>query len=263
MAAGDPAAESLKAELSPSFGGRVTSLLLVQKRSNQEKTTPRLRALRASLPARSAVGLRGLSTAPPVLTPNWFASLRTTLRAFLHPPAASEGPRVERRASCAYFSEGQIKNKAIAKQWQSNALPLLLLLRFQILTECGPRWPAALPGPLCGGESGTIGRAAGIGTDADAFSSGQESCRKARPRLTDLPGRSPASAKRGGLSLWLAFSLATQRESNSGAEGARKLSLLRNTRHPNWHSARTEPDSDNAQSGHLVRSRAGSLRRGL
>ena len=219
MAAGEPAAESLKAELSPSFGGRVTSLLLVQKRSNQEKTTPRLRALRASLPARSAVGLRGLSTAPPVLTPNWFASLRTTLRAFLHPPAASEGPRVERRASCAYFSEGQIKSKAIAKQWQSNALPLLLLLRFQILTECGPRWPAALPGPLC--------------------------------------------AKRGGLSLWLAFSLATQRESNSGAEGARKLLLLRNTRHPNWHSARTEPDSDNAQSGHLVRSRAGSLRRGL
>jgi hypothetical protein len=40
-----------------------------------------------------------------------------------------------------------------------------------------------------------------------------------------LPGRSPASAKRGGLSLWLPFSLATQRESNSGAKGARKLLL--------------------------------------
>jgi hypothetical protein len=32
-----------------------------------------------------------------------------------------------------------------------------------------------------------------------------------------------ASAKRGGLSLWLSFSLATQRESNSAAEGRRKL----------------------------------------
>jgi hypothetical protein len=32
-----------------------------------------------------------------------------------------------------------------------------------------------------------------------------------------------ASAKRGGLSLWLAFSLATQRESNSASEGGRKL----------------------------------------
>ena len=33
-------------ELSPSCGGRVTSLLLVQKRSNQEKTTPRVAARR-------------------------------------------------------------------------------------------------------------------------------------------------------------------------------------------------------------------------
>jgi hypothetical protein len=45
----------------------------------------------------------------------------------------------------------------------------------------------------------------------------------------------PTSAKRGGLSLWLAFSLATQRESNSGAAGARKLLLLRNT----WQSQQT------------------------
>jgi len=66
--------------------------------------------------------------------------------------------------------------------------------------------------------------------DVDSFSSGQESCRKARPRLTDLPGRRPASAKRGGLSLWLAFSLATQRESNSGADGARKLLPQRRSR---------------------------------
>ena len=34
----------------------------------------------------------------------------------------------------------------------------------------------------------------------------------------------PLCAKRGGLSLWLSFSLATQRESNSAAEGRRKLS---------------------------------------
>ena len=35
------------------------------------------------------------------------------------------------------------------------------------------------------------------------FRQGRMPCRKARPRLTDLPGRSPASAKRGALSLWL------------------------------------------------------------
>jgi len=43
------------------------------------------------------------------------------------------------------------------------------------------------PGPLCGGESGTTGRAAGVNRDVDSFSPGQESCRKARHRLTDLP----------------------------------------------------------------------------
>src|SRR6185312_12077690 len=37
------------------------------------------------------------------------------------------------------------------------------------------------------------------------FASTGMCCRKARPRLTDLPDRSPASAKRGGLSLWLLF----------------------------------------------------------
>ena len=36
----------------------------------------------------------------------------------------------------------------------------------------------------------------------------------------------PTSVKRGGLSLWLSFSLATQRESNSPSEGGRKLLAL-------------------------------------
>ena len=65
------------------------------------------------------------------LTPNWFASLRTTLRALLHPPAATEGARVERRASCAHFSE-----KPDQKKWSNSkttaeqrfVLVLLLLL---------------------------------------------------------------------------------------------------------------------------------------
>ena len=46
-----------------------------------------------------------------------------------------------------------------------------------------------------------------------------------------------ASAKRGGLSLWLPFSLATQRESNSAAEGRRKL-LLSNAVAPSKSIAR-------------------------
>jgi hypothetical protein len=106
----------------------------------------------------------------------------------------------------------------------SFALPLSQL-RSGCAPSAGQDGPLLYPGPLCGGESGSTGRVAGIDMDVDAFSPGQESGRKARPRLTDLPDRSPASAKRGGLSLWLSFSLATQRESNSAAEGRRKLLL--------------------------------------
>ena len=44
----------------------------------------------------------------------------------------------------------------------------------------------------------------GIDRDVDSFSSGQESCRKARPHLTDLPGMDARQAPNG-----VAFSLVT------------------------------------------------------
>jgi hypothetical protein len=53
--------------------------------------------------------------------------------------------------------------------------------------SAGQDGPPLYPGPLCGGELGATGRAAGIDRDVDAFSPGQESGRKARPQLTDLP----------------------------------------------------------------------------
>ena len=206
--------------------------MLVQKRSTQEKTTPRLRALRASMPARSAVGLRGLSTGHPALSTNWPASMPTTLRALPPPTSRFRGApgratrilRVLFRRARSRAGQKQDKSKAAAER------RFALAVAFQLLSSspsAGHDGPLLYPGPLCGGELGTTGREAGVGRDVDSFSPGQESCRKARPQLTDLLGRSPASAKRGGLSLWLAFSLATQRESNSGAAGARKPLLQR------------------------------------
>ena len=92
----------------------------------------------------------------------------------------------------------------------------------------------ALPGvragcaPLFRGPCAAVrdGRKArrGIGRDADHFSPGQDALSKNPAGPHGLAGHGcPASAKRGGLSLWLSFSLATQRESNSGAEGGRPL----------------------------------------
>ena len=82
------------------------------------------------------------------------------------------------------------------------------------------------------------------GVPCAAVSRGRQAAQRALPRMATpfRAGRSPlekpgpgsrtcwagcpTSAKRGGLSLWLSFSLATQRESNSPSEGGRKLLLL-------------------------------------
>jgi hypothetical protein len=70
-----------------------------------------------------------------------------------------------------------------------------------------------------------------IGRDADHFSPGQDALSKNPAGPHGLAGHGcPASAKRGGLSLWLSFSLATQRESNSVAEGDRPLFAQETTR---------------------------------
>jgi hypothetical protein len=81
-----PTCHHSEQQLSSSFGGRGTSLLLVQKRSTQEKTTPRFRALRTSCPQGSRAGCGVCRQSILGLTPNWFASMRTTLRA--DPPPA-------------------------------------------------------------------------------------------------------------------------------------------------------------------------------
>jgi hypothetical protein len=73
--------------------------------------------------------------------------------------------------------------------------------------ECRQGWPAALAEALCGGEVGSTGRVAGIGRKPIPFRQRKATawmpelrqrrggrlicCRKARPRLTNLPGRRP------------------------------------------------------------------------
>jgi len=58
--------------------------------------------------------------------------------------------------------------------------------------------------------------------DVDPFSSGQESCRKARPRLTDLLGMNAQQVREAGWpSLWVTFLLATQEKSDSPSVGGR------------------------------------------
>jgi hypothetical protein len=88
-----------------------------------------------------------------------------------------------------------------------SALFCSVLLLTQLL-QTAPLYP----GPLCGGEVGSTGPAGGIDLDVDSFSSGQESCRKARPHLTDLPGRDARQAPRGVAFSFGYFSLGHSRE---------------------------------------------------
>ncbi len=92
-----------------------------------------------------------------------------------------------------------------------------------VLKSAGQDGALLYPGPLCGGESGSTGRAAGIGRKPIPFRQHRDVLSKSPAPAHGLAAQGwAASAKRGGLSLWLSFSLATQRESNSAAEGRRK-----------------------------------------
>ena len=80
-------------------------------------------------------------------------------------------------------------------------------------------------GPCAAVRNGRQARR-GIGRDADPFSPGQESGRKTRPDLTDLPGRMPGKRQAGCRFLLVTSLLDKQKRSNSPSAGGRKLFAL-------------------------------------
>jgi hypothetical protein len=92
--------------------------------------------------------------------------------------------------------------------------------------SAGQDGPPLYPGPLCGGELGTTGRAAGIDRDVDAFSSGQESGRKARPQLMYFPGMEARQAPSGVAFLFGYLSLWPHKEKVTRAPKAHENSCL-------------------------------------
>jgi len=265
-------------ELSIACGDRVTSLLLVQKRSNQEKTTPRL-AL-AGHPARQVREPGpGFSTAHPCAGEKESASCRFPLRG-LSPPAhrrtgapgraaGHPGPHSVRSGSAAATAEkraalpglqNSIRSERSSRERAKLERDVVRAVRlrlcglrsgrmegensYSIPMSLGPAlafasavaFDSVLPGvragcaPLLWGPCAAVrdGRQARrvIGRDADHFSSGQESGRKTRPALTDLPGRKPGKRQAGWPSLLVTFLLATQEKSDSVAAGDRPLFAL-------------------------------------
>src|SRR6185312_4175423 len=156
------------------------------------------------------------------------------------PCGCTGGPRVEQRAPGTQKQEHPTPTLPCTQGRETaNRKPAVpcCCCRFW-RARCTP----ALVGPLGGGEAGTTrprsGRGqgwtrlfarAGDGMDAGVEATQErlpEPARKARPRLADLPGRMPGKRQPGRPFSLVTFSLATQRESNSGA-GKRSKPLCR------------------------------------
>jgi len=131
------------------------------------------------------------------------------LRAFLHPPArppaASEGPLVEQRASCAYFSEEpgqkQSNNKAATKRRLALAADLASALSaFHRVRATMARCSTGAPVRRWVGVDRPAGASAWMPMP---FRQDRSPVEKPGPDSRTCRAGCPASAKRGGLSLWL------------------------------------------------------------
>jgi len=81
-------------------------------------------------------------------------------------------------------------------------------------------------GPSVAVRRGRRGRAAGIAKEGDTFSTGQESGRKARPRLTHSEGRKPGERHRGVLFLFGYFLFEHAKRKLLGRRQASETALL-------------------------------------
>jgi hypothetical protein len=92
----------------------------------------------------SCVALPRTSMSSPALTPNWFASLRTTLRAVPPPTRRFRGaPERATRILRVLFRRARATARAT--------------FRFGFSPSAGHDGPLLYPGPLCGGETGSTG----------------------------------------------------------------------------------------------------------
>ena len=205
-----------------------------------------------ALPSGCAGGWRGFPTAPPCAGGK-LARIPAGHPADFPPPARRAiGAPGEAARSCAQKQEQQQEHPTPTlpcTQGRGIARACNLAVASAVVFASGAQEARLLfRGPWAAVRRGRQGRAAGEAMDGLAFSRGQEPARKARPRLTHLPGRRPGKRQPGWPSLLLrascpppfgpaspftrvpdarvvTFLLATQEKSNSGARRAHETAL--------------------------------------
>jgi len=194
----------------PPAGGRTTFSLRAQRESSQRERAPRLalagppaRQVREAVPGFSS----GLLPARKGIAIHGDARCATSSS----PPHRRPGAPEKQRAPSAQ------------KQQQQHPSPTLPCEQGRETT--GARGLAFAPASgaqdarlLCRAPSAAVsrgrsGRAAGVAREGNAFSTGQESGRKARPRLTDFPSMDGRKASpRGVVFSWLLLFWTSKRE---------------------------------------------------
>jgi len=177
--------------------------LLGQRKVTQREATP-LGAFRASCP-ESACGMAWLFDGTSMCRRKGIGIVPIPLRAGRPCLTATQGPRVEQRASCAHSSKSHIRSAPL-----SFALPL------QPLRGCAPS--ASRDGSrLCRVPCAAVRR----GRQAAKRASTGSRClfagtwryrRKARPRLTDFSPMDGRKAPSGVPLSWVTFSRASERK---------------------------------------------------
>src|SRR6185312_7850764 len=179
-----------------------------QRKVTKREATPMARPP-GILPSGCAGGFRVFSTARPCTGEKLARIPASHPVDFPPPPRRAIGAPKEQRAPSAQKQRPEQSKALRAREpFASGAHDARLLFR----------------GPWAAVRRGRQGRAAGEATDGLAFSRGQESARKARPRLTHLPGRTPGK-RQPGCRFLLATSLLDKQKRSSSAAGRRTKPL--------------------------------------
>ncbi len=192
-----------------------------REKVTKERGTPMARPP-GILPSGCAGGLRGFPTAPPCAGGK-LARIPAGHPADFPPPArrAIGAPGKAARSRRAEATT-KARTEAIAKR----STAISQRFAFAVAVASGAHDARLLfRAPSAAVSRGRSGRAAGEAKDGLAFSRGQESARKARPRLTHLPGMDARQAPpRGVVFSWLLLFWTSKREVARAPTGARNRS---------------------------------------
>ena len=188
--------------------------------SRHRATAPCAASTRASMPS-PAFRVRGWAT-------GFFASTSCAGEKLAGIPAGHPAgfPSPTRRAigapgRAARSRRALFRRTRSRAKRQSATLPLWL---FSFITECGPRWPAALPGVPCAAVSRGRQAAQRVSPWMDSpFRAGRSPLEKPGPDSRTGRAWMPGKRQAGCSFSSVTFSLSTQRESDSASAGGRKL----------------------------------------